>query len=211
MSLHHSFLTSCYHFSKADGEIILPLLFDVILCTCEELTHSHFWTVMGSKAIKHERPKRAALWESSNPPMALLHSFLACNHLSPLSHLSTYRVSSGERPHRSQGENGVRRCQKVRELFQIDTRVMEHKFVFLWSVFKVCSAILNSEHLSLKDRQTPTTAFYFLTDPWYNKLPSCLFPSALLLCLGPLSIITDWNSSGSIPECNTQSPQQTQH
>ena len=125
---------------------------------------------------------------SSNPPMALLHSFLACNHLSPLSPVSTYRICSGERPHRSWGQNGATRGQKLWELFQIDVRVMEHRFVFPWGVFEICSAILHSEQLSLKDRQTPTAAFYFLATPQYNKLPSCLSPSALRLCLASPSI-----------------------
>lgn len=88
-----------------------PLLFDVvILCSCEELTHRHFQTVTGSKAIKHKRPKCAALWTSSNPPMAL-HSFLACNHLSPLLPVSAYRTCSGEGPHHSRVGTGVTRAK----------------------------------------------------------------------------------------------------
>lgn len=225
--LHHSLLTSCHPFSKADGEIIFPLLFDVVvLRSCEELTHSHFRTVTGSKAIKHKRPKRAALWISSNPPMALLHTFLECNHPSPLSPMSTYRTGSGERPHHSRGENGAMRGQKLRGLLQTDTQLMEHRFVFPWGVFEICSAILYSEHLSLKDRQTPTDAAYFLAAPQYNKLPSCFSPSALPLCLAPLSIppvegmelfwrhpnVTRWKFfSGNGLRCSAQRPQQAQH
>ena len=104
VSFHHSPLTSCHPFSKADGEIIFPLLFDVvILHSGGELTHSHFRIVTGSKAVKYKRPKYAALWTSSNPPTALLHSFLACNHLSPLLPVRTHRICSGGRPQRSQG------------------------------------------------------------------------------------------------------------
>lgn len=220
-SLHHATP------SPRQMEKSFSLSFDVvILHSCEELTHSHFRTVTGSKAIKHKRPKRAALWTSSNPPMALLHPFLACNHLSPFSPMSTYRICSGERLHRSHGENGATRGQKLRRLFQIDTRVMEHRSVFSCGVFEICSAILYWEHLSLKDGQTPTATFYFLAAPQHNKPPSCLSPSALPLCLAPPSTppvegmelfwrhlnVTHWKSfSGSGLECNAQSPQQAQH
>lgn len=175
---HHRLLTSCHPFSK-QMEKSFSLLFDVvILCSCEELTHSHFWTVTGARAITHKKPKRAAFPTSSNPPMAPLHSFLACNHLSPLSPECTYRKSSGERPHRSRREKRVTRGQKLRGLFQIDARLIEHRFVLPWGVSEICSAILYLKHLSLKDRQIPTE-FYFLAALKYNKLPPCLSVSDL--------------------------------
>lgn len=124
---------------------------------------------------------------SSNPPMALLPSFLVYNHLSPLSPMSTHRICSGERPHCSWGETGAIRSRKLRGLFQIDARVMEHRFVFPWGVFENCNAIPYSEHLSLKDRQTCTAFFYFLAGFQYNKTLSWLSPSPSL-CLAPLSI-----------------------
>lgn len=167
---HHRLLTSCHPFSK-QMEKSFSLLFDVvILCSCEELTHSHFWTVTGIRAVTHKKPKRAAFPTSSDPPMAPLHSFLACNHLSPLSPECTYRTSSGGRPHHSQRENGEMRGQKLRGLFQIDARLIEHRFVLPWGVSEICRAILYLEHLNPKDRQIPTD-FYFLAAPKYNKLP----------------------------------------
>lgn len=102
--------------------------------------------------------------------MAPLHSFLPCNHLSPLSPECTYRTSSGGRPHHSQRENEEMRGQKLRGLFQIDARLIEHRFVLPWGVSEICRAILYLEHLNLKDRQIPTD-FYFLAAPKYNKLP----------------------------------------
>lgn len=114
---------------------------------------------------------------SSNPPMALLPSFLVYNHL------SDYRAGGS----RSWGETGAMRSQKLRGLFQIDARVMESRFVFPWGVFENCNAVPYSEHLSLKDRQT-CTAFYFLARFQYNKTLSWLSPSSPSLCLVPLNI-----------------------
>lgn len=156
---------------------------------------------------------------SSNPPMALLPSFLACNHLSSLSPVSAHRICSGERPHRSCGETGTMRGQKLRGLFRIEARVMEHRFLFPWGVFENCNAIPYSELLSLQDRQTHTAAFYFLAGSQCNKTLSCLSPSALRLFLAPPNIppvegmevfwrhpnVTRWKSfSGSGLECNAK-------
>lgn len=211
---HHRLLTSCHPFSK-QMEKSFSLSFDVvILCSCEELTHSHFWTVTGIRAITHKKPKRAAFPTSSNPPMAPLHSFLACNHLSPLSPKCTHRTGSGERPHCSWRENGEMRGQKLRGLFQIDARIIEHRFVLPWGVSEICSAILYLEHLNLKDRQIPTD-FCFLAAPKYNKRPH-VPPFLILLSEQPFSKgmelllrhsnVTPWKSfSRSTLECNAHS------
>lgn len=155
------------------------LLFDVvILCSCEELTHSHFWTVTGIRAITHKKPKRAAFPTSSNPPMAPFILFLHVITSLPSHPSALKRTSSGETPHCSQRENGEMRGQKLRGLFQIDAKLIEHRFVLPWGVSEICSAILYLEHLNLKDRQIPTD-FYFLAAPKYNKLPPCLSISDL--------------------------------
>lgn len=197
------------------------LSFDVvILCSCEELTHRHFWTVTGTRAITHKKPKRAAFPASSNAPRAPLHSFLTCNHLSPLSPECTHRKGSGERPHCSQRENGAMRGQKLRGLFQIDSRLIEHRFVLPWGVSEICSAILYLEHLSPKDRQIPTD-FYFPAAPKHNKLPPCLsvsdppFWAALLFRVWSYCWGTQMSHHGNpSPEAAwsaMHSPQQAQH
>lgn len=70
------------------------------------------------------------------------------------------------------------RGQKLWGLFQIDAKLIEHRFVLPWGVSEICRAILYLEHLNLKDRQIPTD-FYFLAAPKYNKLPQYLSVSDL--------------------------------
>lgn len=160
---HHSFLTSCHPFSKADGEIIFPLVWCCYFLQLWGTDSQPLWTVTGSKAITH---KRQTVQHFERPAILPWLSFILSLHViaSLPSHPWTlteyalekgHTVARGERrdegpelegviPDCCQG-NGAHICVSLGCLCDLQ-----------------CNTVLGA---SQPEGQTPRATFYLLAGP----------------------------------------------